>query len=71
MMDASRVIYSYEGKARLNLAHALEVGDGQPSVPVEIKTSVGARTSSITLQMAGKTFAFSTVSPFEIRCKDE
>ena len=30
MPEVSRIIYSYEGKARLNLVHALDVGDGQP-----------------------------------------
>jgi hypothetical protein len=71
MLDASRVSYSYEGKTRLNLVHVLEVGDGQPSVPVEINTSAAAGARSISLVVAGKTFEFSTVSPFEIRSKDE
>jgi hypothetical protein len=70
MLDASRVVYSYEGKARLNLVHALEVGDGQPSMPAEIKTSAAAGAGSITLVVAGKTFEFSTVSPFEIRSRE-
>jgi hypothetical protein len=71
MLEVSRVVYSYEGKARLNLVHALDVGDGQPpSVPVEIKTSAAAGAGSITLVLTGRTFEFSTVSPFEIRSRE-
>jgi len=70
MLDASRFIYAYEGKARMTLVHALDVGDGRPSAPVEIKTSAPAGTGPITLLVAGRTFEFSTVSPFEIRSQE-
>jgi hypothetical protein len=40
------------------------------SIPVEIKTAAAAGAGSIKLLLAGRTFEFSTVSPFEIRSRE-
>jgi hypothetical protein len=71
VLDASRAVFAYEGKARLTLVHALEVGDGQPPpVPTEIKTLTAGGAEAITVLVDGKPFKFSTGSSFEIRGRE-
>jgi hypothetical protein len=71
LLDASRVTFAYEGKTRLTLVHALDVGDGQlPPAPPEVKIQNASGTKTISVFVDGKVFEFSTVSPFEIRSRE-
>ncbi len=72
MVDTSRVSFAYPGKPRMTLIHALEMGDGNSQTlpaPIEIKTlgNTDVESPAIVVQADGRTFEFSTASPFEIR----
>ena len=65
IIDASRVVYAYEGKPHLTLVHLLEVGDGKPAEAVpNVKLEADAKV--VRLLLEGKTFRFSGGPSFEV-----
>ena len=59
-----RVAFAYPGKAKLVLVHAIEVGDGEPGAPAEIRAE--ARDSGVEVTVGGKRFLLSASEPFTV-----
>ncbi|MGA2065773.1 MAG: heparinase II/III family protein [Thermoguttaceae bacterium] len=65
VIDASRVVYAYEGKPRLTLIHLLEIGDGPPP-PAAPAPPVEFRQGAVELLLDKNTYRFSAASPFDV-----
>ena len=70
VIDASRVVYAYEGKPLLTLVHLLEVGDGKPPAAVR-SMKLEANGSVLRLLLEGKTFCFSSGSSFAVSSEEK
>jgi hypothetical protein len=66
VIDASRVVFAYEGKPRLTLIHLLEVGDGPSPAAAPPAPQVELRPGAVGLALDKKTYRFSATSPFEV-----
>ena len=63
-IDASRVIYAYEGKPALMLIHLIEVGDGAPTDAFAGAEVLGGDHQR--LKLGGRTFHFSDGPTFAV-----
>jgi hypothetical protein len=66
-IDASRVIYSYDGAPRLALVHLIAVGDGPaPPAAEDPAATVEIAEEEVRLGLGGRRFAFSAEAPFGV-----
>ncbi len=64
-IDASRVVFAYEGAPRLTLVHVLDVGDGKPPPPAQ-DIAVEAAPDAARIVVEGSAFSFSASPPYEV-----
>jgi hypothetical protein len=65
VIDASRVVFAYEGQPRLTLIHLLEIGDGPPPAAAPA-AQVEFRPAAVELLLEKKTYRFSATPLFDV-----
>ena len=70
VIDASRVVYAYEGKPRLTLVHLLDVGDGRPPAAGP-NWKLEPDGQVLRLLLEGKAYRFSNGPSFEVSREEQ